>query len=183
VSSDFRVISAMNVPVQRAIDTGALRGDLAHRIAGSVIALPALAHRLEDIPALVAHFMAIAGPGAGRDISPEAVRLLMAQRWPGNVRELRNVIERAMALAANGRLDVPDIERALQAGGAPAASQSRRDRRTIMAVLEEHRWDMTASAQALGVHRTTLWRRLRRLEEESPLPATRRNDGAQPATS
>lgn len=94
---DVRIFAATNVPLGRAIELGAFRADLYHRVAVLPIKVPPLRDRLEDLTALVAHFLEALNRRyrrAVRALTPEALRLLEEYHWPGNVRELRNVLER-----------------------------------------------------------------------------------------
>ncbi len=94
---DVRVLCATNVGLERAVGEGRFRADLYHRISVLRIHLPPLRERVEDIPALVSHFLDLFNRKYGRVIhrlTPEALQVLQAYLWPGNVRELRNVLER-----------------------------------------------------------------------------------------
>jgi len=97
VRVDVRVVAATNVPLERAVQQGRFRADLYHRLAVLRIHLPALRQRLDDIPLLVDHFLALFQRKYGRRVerlTNEALALLQAYLWPGNIRELRNVLER-----------------------------------------------------------------------------------------
>jgi sigma-54 specific flagellar transcriptional regulator A len=94
---DVRIFAATNVPLGRAIELGVFRADLYHRVAVLPIKVPPLRDRLEDLTALVAHFLEALNRRyrrAVRALTPEALRLLEEYHWPGNIRELRNVLER-----------------------------------------------------------------------------------------
>ncbi|MBK9383756.1 MAG: sigma 54-interacting transcriptional regulator [Planctomycetes bacterium] len=94
---DVRIFAATNVPLGRAIELGAFRADLYHRVAVLPIRVPPLRDRLEDLTALVAHFLEALNRRYRRTVralTPEALRLLEEYHWPGNIRELRNVLER-----------------------------------------------------------------------------------------
>ncbi|MBL8897222.1 MAG: sigma 54-interacting transcriptional regulator [Planctomycetes bacterium] len=94
---DVRIFAATNVSLGRAIELGAFRADLYHRVAVLPIKVPPLRERLEDLTALVAHFLEALNRRYRRHVralTPEALRLLEEYHWPGNVRELRNVLER-----------------------------------------------------------------------------------------
>jgi Nif-specific regulatory protein len=113
IKVDVRVISATNRDLEEMIEEGTFREDLYYRLNVFPINLPPLRERLEDLPALVAHFVAkfsrsshLAGPG----YTAAALDKLRAYSWPGNVRELENIIERAMILAAGTRIDAVHLD-------------------------------------------------------------------------
>ena len=110
---DVRLVAATNRDLRAALEQGAFREDLYYRLNVVPINIPALREHKEDIPALVDHFIRQQAPEAGKTItgiSPEAMRILVNFHWPGNVRELRNIIERAIALSAGGRIEAADIQ-------------------------------------------------------------------------
>jgi len=115
VKIDVRLIAASNRDLGRAVTDGVLREDLFYRLNVIPIHLPPLRDRREDIPPLVAHFIAKLAPEVGRPVrgvTPEALALLEQYHWPGNIRELENVVERAIVLGSSDLLE-PD---ALPAG-------------------------------------------------------------------
>ncbi|MEK6636400.1 MAG: sigma 54-interacting transcriptional regulator [Planctomycetota bacterium] len=102
IKIDVRVLAATNKDLKTAIRNGDFREDLFYRLNVVPIQIPPLRERREDIPLLVAHFLALSSADVGRHIkglTPEALTLLSNYKWPGNVRELRNVIERIVTLA------------------------------------------------------------------------------------
>ncbi|HEV2425018.1 MAG TPA: sigma-54 dependent transcriptional regulator [Terriglobia bacterium] len=124
---DVRLVAATNRDLRAALEQGAFREDLYYRLNVVPINIPALREHKEDIPALVEHFIRQQAPEAGKaitGISPEAVRILVNFHWPGNVRELRNIIERATALSAGGRIEAADIQLDLAPPRAGAAESS-----------------------------------------------------------
>ena len=118
---DVRVVSATHRDLKEAVARGAFREDLYYRLHVVPIHLPPLRERREDIPLLCAHFLAKLGPRIGRpgtfSLSDEALGRLMAYAWPGNVRELENVLEQAMVLCEQTRIDVGALPPALAGGG------------------------------------------------------------------
>jgi len=132
--------------------------------------VPALADRLEDIPALAQHF-ARDERGAPLTVARDAIALLQAERWPGNVRELKHVMEVASAFAV-GSIDARTLSAVLagrdgaRAADAPAASSA--ERRSLIEVLERSAWDADDAAKLLGIHRATLYRRMKRLAVVAP---------------
>jgi PAS domain S-box-containing protein len=174
--TDVRVIAATNRDLRRLAQDGQFREDLYYRLAVVPVQVPPLRDRKEDIPLLVEHFMQKYRPRyfAGHEdafegISNRALALLMEYDWPGNVRELEHAIEYAMISTTTNRIEraflpAPIRSRAAATGDAPAlaaATESEIDR--IRRALEAHRWNESRTAAALGISRTTLWRRMRRL--------------------
>jgi DNA-binding NtrC family response regulator len=111
IEVDVRVIAATNRPLQRLVRQGRFREDLFYRLNVVKIDLPPLRERPEDVPLLAQHFTEkYARPGeAARQISPEAMELLLACRWPGNIRQLENAIERACVTARDGVIRPEDL--------------------------------------------------------------------------
>ena len=137
------------------------------------IELPPLRRRKEDIPFLVEQFVARFNrlqrktvPG----IAAEALSLLMAHDWPGNIRELENAIERAFILCNEGDIGIGHLPEELTAHGAAAGAHSDLrsshdflDVRVIRAALERNAFNRLAAAKELGIHKTTLFRRMKKL--------------------
>jgi len=107
VAVDVRVVAATNVDLPAAIAAGRFRADLFYRLAVVEIALPALAARPEDIPALIAHFAEATGYGQPPRFTASALAYLTRQPWLGNVREVRNVVARAAAIHGATEIDEP----------------------------------------------------------------------------
>ena len=104
---DARIIAATNRDLSAQVEAGAFRQDLFFRLSTAVLQVPPLRERLEDLPALVAHFLTLGGRAL--TVTPAALALLQGHPWPGNVRELKNVVDSAAALATGGVLDVKDL--------------------------------------------------------------------------
>jgi two-component system, NtrC family, response regulator AtoC len=121
VDVNVRIIAATNVDLGRAVQQGRFRNDLFYRINGIRIMLPALRERQADIPPLAEHFLKTFAPHRELKLSAEAREVLVAYSWPGNVRELRNVIERAVLLAAGGEIQPRDLPVELTSPGARLA--------------------------------------------------------------
>jgi transcriptional regulator with PAS, ATPase and Fis domain len=156
---DLRVVGAVQDDISAALATGRFRRDLYQRVAGVVIALPTLAARLEDVVPLAEHFAAL----DGRRLEHGVDRVLLNYSWPGNVRELRLAIERAGGLVDNGTLPPTVVAEAIALGG-PATlgvASAVDGRAAFMRTCEVHGWNGARIARALGISRTTLYRRLR----------------------
>ncbi len=155
-----RVLSATNADLRAMVRAGSFREDLYYRLNVIEIALPALAERGEDILPLAEHFL------AGRaTLSDGARAALLAHAWPGNVRELKNVIERA-ALLAGGQTIGPE----LLALPAPAAHRNLDEpsREAVQAALNSAGGVVSRAAQALGLSRQALYRRMERYGMDAP---------------
>ena len=172
---DVRFVAATNRVLRDSVASGAFREDLYYRLAGVEIEVPPLRARREDIPLLVRHFLArLAGePGfPTRDIDARALTALSRHPWPGNVRELENVLRAAVVLAEGDVIRVSDLPPEVAAGltagppvgRAPVESESEfRDdeKRRILRALEANGWNRARAARALGMPRSTFYRRLR----------------------
>ncbi|MDC6170489.1 sigma-54-dependent transcriptional regulator [Paucibacter sp. XJ19-41] len=155
-----RVLSATNADLRAMVRAGSFREDLYYRLNVIEIALPALAERGDDILPLAEHFL------AGRaTLSDGARAALLAHAWPGNVRELKNVIERA-ALLAGGQTIGPE----LLALPAPAAHRNLDEpsREAVQAALNSAGGVVSRAAQALGLSRQALYRRMERYGMDAP---------------
>ena len=166
-SSDFRLVAATNEPMVRLVQLGQFREDLAFRLRGVVIAVPALRERLEDVPILANHFAErVARTGvSSRTLSSDAMQALQERDWPGNVRELKHTIERIIALSDGPLISAVDV-RAQYIAPTPSLSEVAHDdprRAELEDVLESVGWDTSKAAMILDVDRTTVYRRMNRL--------------------
>ncbi len=178
VQVDVRVLAATNKFLDDEIAGGRFREDLYHRINVIPIEVPPLRERLEDVPALVEHFVATLSVGAGvapRTFTPEAVRALQRRTWPGNVRELRNAVERLLILAVGKQITAADVERLLpspegnggvdlspEVGRAPTFETFKQDaeRAFLLSKLREHAWNVAETARALDMPRSNLYKKI-----------------------
>jgi two-component system, NtrC family, response regulator HydG len=164
VRSDFRLVAATNEDVWLLERDGRFRADLAHRLSAFVIRVPALRERLEDVHLLTTKFVDEVARGTQINLSTEALRTLEAHDWPGNVRELRHVIRSAVALGDRQQLRGAEIREVLSWGtpiGVASTKQTFADRR-MQETLEQCNWNIDKTARQLGIHRATLYRRLKR---------------------
>ena len=174
-TTDARIIAATSRDLAERTRAGAFREDLYYRVNVVRLELPPLRRRKEDIPLLVDAFVGRFNRIQGRTvrgIAVEALSLLMAHDWPGNVRELENVIERAFVLCGEGTIGLehlPDELTARRSGTAPLAASNLRaardviDAQVIQATLARHRFNRSAAARELRMHKSTLLRHVRRL--------------------
>lgn len=171
-TTDARVVAATNRNLAELIREGAFRDDLYYRINVIRLELPPLRERKEDIAVLVEQFIRRFNrlqhrtvPGIGS----EALSLLMAHHWPGNIRELENVIERAFILCGAGRIDIDHLPEELtmatrrEPSGSLDSAHDALDIQAIQDALESNNFNRLAAARALGIHKTTLFRRMKRL--------------------
>ncbi|MCU0980966.1 MAG: sigma-54 dependent transcriptional regulator [Pirellulaceae bacterium] len=181
---DTRVILATNEDLARAVAAGRFRQDLYYRINVINIELPPLRSRLTDIPLLAAHFLARVRQETGKKVegfSDDAMAALQAYSWPGNVRELQNVVERAVLLGKTPTINPTDLPRdlALAAPASPKRSSGRTlkealevpERQIILETLQQLSWNRNATAEQLGINRTTLYKKMKRLGLMGPTPA------------
>ncbi|MEO5799563.1 MAG: sigma-54 dependent transcriptional regulator [Gemmatimonadales bacterium] len=180
---DVRVIAATNRDLAGEISQGRFREDLYFRLNVMPIHVPPLRDRLEDIPALVSHFVAVLGSGPGMSPKPfsgAALRRLQRRRWAGNVRELRNAVERLLILAPGAEVTEEDVDLVLppESGTlvAPDDLAARSGDRTlqefkgdaerafIIARLREHGWNVAETARALGMPRSNLYVKIEKYE-------------------
>jgi two-component system response regulator HydG len=161
VDVDFRLVSATRHHLEDRIREGGFREDFYYRINVIKIRLPALRERKDDIGLLVEHFMEKYSHETTKTvdrITPDALTLLTSCDWPGNVRELENAVERAVVLSRSRTLTARDFSFLQPARAASPGSQTLKavQREHILRVLEEQDWQITRSAQILGIHRATL---------------------------
>jgi DNA-binding NtrC family response regulator len=181
---DSRVILATNEDLSRAVNEGRFRQDLFYRINVINIELPSLRERIADIPLLAEHFLESVCAEAGRDVAgfaDDALSAIRRYHWPGNVRELQNVIERAVLLGKGNVIALDDLPPHLTAS-APVSVQavdSRSlkqaldgpERQIILEALQTNNWNRNATAEALGINRTTLYKKMKRLGLQDPRQA------------
>ncbi|TXL80409.1 sigma-54-dependent Fis family transcriptional regulator [Vineibacter terrae] len=161
-----RVIAATNRPLDQDVAAGRFRADLYHRLNVAALTVPPLRERAHDIPGLAAHLLREVAAGAPMlRIAPEVMDTFRRYRWPGNVRELRNALERMALLSSDGVLRAEHLPAALRdgAGSSPGATATIRDAewQVIEVTLKREGGNISRAARALGVARTTLYRRLR----------------------
>jgi PAS domain S-box-containing protein len=171
--SDARVVVATNRDLAARVREGLFREDLYYRIDVVRLEVPPLRSRKEDLPILVEELIARFNRLQSRSvkgITPEALSLLTAHDWPGNVRELANVIERAFVVCGERRIDLGDLPEELtgrRGAAVPAVdvrtAHARLDAEAIRTALEASGGSRLAAARALGIHKTTLFRRMRKV--------------------
>jgi two-component system nitrogen regulation response regulator NtrX len=184
---DVRVIAASNKQLEEEIQKGSFREDLFYRLNVIPFEVPPLRERKEDIPLLATHFLRFFSEEYGKrvkNLSLEAMDLLLQHPWPGNVRELRNVIERMVIMVPQDVIQPFDIASSLRArpGTAPEAApeqatewdgtlreaRDRFEREYILRRLAEAHWNITRTAERLGIERSNLHRKVKTYGIEPP---------------
>ena len=194
---DARVILATNEDLSKAVADGTFRQDLYYRVNVVNIVLPALRERVGDIPLLVDHFLREANETCGREIGgfdSQALSALQNYDWPGNIRQLENVVERAVLLARGDHLTMEDLPPEVTGqGGNDFASRATPatpggtqlavsdvagktlkealegpERQIILQALRANNWNRAATADALDINRTTLYKKMKRLGLDDP---------------
>jgi two-component system nitrogen regulation response regulator NtrX len=177
VSVDVRIIAATNKNLDEEMEKGNFRQDLFYRLNVIPFYVPPLRERVEDIPVLTEYFIAEYSNLYGRkpkQISSEAMEFLKSYFWPGNVRELKNLVERMVIMTHGIRLETRHLPSVLLKGpsvaedpsDAKSLSEARQafDREYILKKLEETQGNVTHTADALGIERSHLYRKLKLLK-------------------
>ena len=196
LKTDARMIFATNEDLRKAVQTGRFREDLFYRIHVVPIELPALRHRKEDIRELALGFLDQACRDFDRKIegfSPAAIKTMLEYPWPGNIRELENTVQRAVLVCLGDRIESRDLDRLLlksdtrgldtqgpEATELPPStmdwSERYRDlddalwepeRALLLSALKAYGWNRQITASRLGINRTTLYKKMKRLGIES----------------
>jgi DNA-binding NtrC family response regulator len=181
---DSRVILATNEDLSHAVTEGRFRQDLFYRINVINVELPPLRERISDIPLLASHFLEKVCEDAGRQVqgfADDALAALRRYHWPGNVRELQNIVERAVLLGKSTVITLDDLPPHVTAGTPPAVQSSTGrslkeamdapERQIILETLQANNWNRNATADALGINRTTLYKKMKRLGLQDPRSA------------
>jgi PAS domain S-box-containing protein len=176
-TSNARVIAATNKNLLRLTEEGKFRQDLYYRINVVKIDVPPLRDRKEDIPLLVENFVGKFNRLKGKDIagfSPEALKILLNHDYPGNVRELENIVEHAFVLLPGGMITPSFLPAYIlktdrKETGLPQSTLSGVEREFILKALERNNWNRLKTARELAMHKTTLYRRIKKLQIELPV--------------
>ena len=165
VPVDVRLICATNRPLEEMVADGSFREDLLYRVNTIEVTLPPLRERLEDLPALVEHFVHLSARKyrlADKTLTDDGLRALRAHHWPGNVRELSHAVERALILSESNVLCADDFQLGKSATGDSQATLDLEatERQTIERALELEEGNISRAAKALGITRAALYRRI-----------------------
>ena len=168
IEVDFRLIASTNRDLKKMIDHEEFREDLFYRLNALSIDIPSLSQRVVDIPALIKHFLQSMGKPKIR-FSGTAMALLKKYAWPGNIRELKNVVERAVSLAQDGKVDVDHLPCEIREFTcSPSQGQTntvtplfkaaaRCEREILTEALKVTEGNMSKAAKLLGISRSTLY--------------------------
>lgn len=177
-AADARVIAATNKDLLQLVKEGTFREDLYYRVNVVQVELPPLRARKADIPLLVQQIVERFNRLHAKNLpglTPEALSLLMAHDWPGNVRELENTVERAFVLCPQGSIDISHLPAEITSrqseqsfGTTIQHAHNLTDSQTIMAALKRNNFNRLAAAKELGIHKTTLFRKIKKLGIELP---------------
>lgn len=174
------VISASHRDLRKLIASGSFREDLYYRLCGAILHLPALRER-RDAAHLIDLLLEAEGADMGltATLAPEARAILLDYDWPGNIRQLRNVLRLALAISDGEQLNAEDLPAELMESSVQPDVSHRRPAHeptpgnldevdALLAALRQHRWNISATAAALGICRATVYRHMKRLGIRSP---------------
>jgi PAS domain S-box-containing protein len=181
--ADVRIVAATNKNLEELVQQGLFREDLFYRINIVTLFLPPLRERKEDIPLLLEHFLRRLNSMRGKEIqgiSPKAMNILMSYDFPGNIRELENIIEYATVVCKNRLIRRVHLPETLQqkiglrkilasekiTESEPSLEAVEKD--IIYRTLRKNNWSRKLTAAQMGIHPTTLWRKMKRLNLEIP---------------
>ena len=170
VRADVRMIAATNKILDELVQSNQFRDDLYYRINVVKLRIPPLRDRREDVPLLVEHIIARFNVLQGKEIagiSDEVLSCLMSYDYPGNVRELENIIERAFVLCRSGQIELrhmSDLPPCPGAIGSPSrGGLHQMEAAFLMSALRRNNWNRLKTARQLGIHKTTLFRKIKSL--------------------
>jgi two-component system nitrogen regulation response regulator NtrX len=168
---DVRVIAATNKDLELEIGQGRFREDLYYRLNVIPFRVPALRERAGDVAMLAREFLREFCAESGvklKKITARAMRALQGHSWPGNVRELRNLMERLVIMTPDATIDLQDLPETVRTSsatgmGAPTLDEARRafERDFLLARLAEHGWNISRTAEAIGIARESLSRKIK----------------------
>lgn len=162
---DVRLVCATNQPLETLVADGRFREDLLYRINTIEVRLPPLRERLDELPALVSHFVALHARKykmPEKPVSTAAIAALRSHHWPGNVRELSHAIERALILGEGSEIGEADFQLGRPSSGGEFSTLNLEDieRRAVVRALETAQGNISHAALALGITRAALYRRI-----------------------
>ena len=174
VKADVRIVAATNRNIEAMVAGETFRQDLYYRINVIKLEIPPLRERMEDVPLLVNHFIGRFSTLHDRDISgiaPEALDILLSYDYPGNVRELENIIEHGSVLCPGNLIRVKHLPESLRPqieNIETASSLAEVEKQFIISILTKNKWNRLAAAKELKIHKTTLFRKMKKLEIKPP---------------
>jgi len=175
VRADVRMIAATNKKLEKLVQSNQFRDDLYYRINVVKLQIPPLRDRREDVPLLVEHFITRFNLLQGKEItgvSDDVLACLMSYDYPGNVRELENIIERAFVLCRSGPIELrhlSDFPPCASTMGSPRhGGLHQLEAAFLMSALRRNNWNRLETARELGIHKTTLFRKIKSLGLDVP---------------
>jgi PAS domain S-box-containing protein len=165
IKADVRIISATNKDLKQLVDQGKFRDDLYYRLKVFPIQVLPLRERKDDIPLLVDHFIKKFNQQNSKQLhgcSPEAMKTILNHSWPGNIRELENALEYAFVVTDVLEIRLEDLPTELIQAKDQHHSPTISPETHLKAVLEENHWNRIKTAQALGISRVSLWKRMKK---------------------
>jgi DNA-binding NtrC family response regulator len=188
--TDARVVLATNEDLEKCVAENRFRQDLYYRINVINLLLPSLRERSSDVSMLALHFLKKVCIEEGRDLEgfdAQAVDALRSYKWPGNVRELQNIVERAVLLGKGPELGLNDLPSHIRDAVSPTsgirvvtptgARQTLKEalegpeRLIILQCLKDNNWNRNETADQLGINRTTLYKKMKKLGLDTPVYA------------
>ena len=165
IDVDFRVISATNKDLEKAIKEGSFREDLYYRLNVFSIVLPPLRERRTDIPLIAKYFLTKYAQSMNKnviDFSPQALEMIGGYDWPGNIREVRNVVERAMVVAKGNQIQVEDLSFPFPSQSVPLVGESLEDveKNHIEKILNLTKGNIAQAAEILKLSRLTIYNKI-----------------------
>ncbi len=177
VPINVRILAATNRDLEQCVAQGSFRRDLYFRLNVLTLRIPPLRERKQDIALLTGHFLErlARATGVQRNISDEALKLLITYDWPGNIRELENCLERACALTSGPTVHVSDLPTTIQTwkaqtqptlnanddSGAHVMTLAEIEKNAILQTIDHLNGDKLEAAKLLGIGKTTLYRKLK----------------------
>ncbi len=171
IRADVRIVSATNRILEDLVKEGRFRTDLYYRIKVISLDLPPLRERSEDIPLLIDHFISRFATIKNKDISgvsPKVLQILLNHLYPGNIRELENIVEHAFVLCPGGVITEKHLPESMQRKDTSVPDEGLKpmdqyEAELILTALRENQWNRTKAAKELGIHKTTLFRKIQKL--------------------
>jgi DNA-binding NtrC family response regulator len=165
IDVDFRVISATNKDLEKAIKEEKFREDLYYRLNVFSIVLPPLRERREDVPLIANYFLKKYGQSMNKNVagfSPEALDIFTGYDWPGNIREVRNVVERAMVVAKGSHIQVDDLSFPFPLPPAASGGESLEEveKQQIEKILSQTKGNIAQAADILKISRLTIYNKI-----------------------
>jgi len=174
VKANVRIVAATNRNIEAMVAEETFRQDLYYRINVIKLEIPPLRERMEDVPLLVNHFIGRFSTLHDKDISgiaPEALDILLSYDYPGNVRELENIIEHGSVLCPGNLIRVKHLPESLRPqieNIETASSLAEVEKQFIISILTKNKWNRLAAAKELKIHKTTLFRKMKKLDIKPP---------------